>query len=209
MSQLLSPLSLAVFAALGLLSLAMLTVALRKLAQFRKMGVGGGHKAEAALDLWLAGRVNEAVTAARTQKTVLGRILAGVISGLQARPGDTGFAEELGRQTALVELARMGRYMRFLDICVQSAPMLGLLGTVLGMIDAFATLSATQGMADPASLAGGIWTALTTTAAGLALALVASFITTWFESRIDQERIMAEALISAAIYGRVDPAHKG
>ncbi len=50
----------------------------------------------------------------------------------------------------------------------------------------------------------GIWTALTTTAAGLAVALVAYFLTSWLDARIERERNLIEVLISAAIHGRVD-----
>jgi biopolymer transport protein ExbB len=91
---------------------------------------------------------------------------------------------------------------------VQAAPMLGLLGTVVGMIDAFSVLAVTDGAVDPTLLASGIYVALTTTAAGLAIALVAFFIATWLEGRIDRERNLMEALMSAAIYGRVDPNAK-
>ena len=87
---------------------------------------------------------------------------------------------------------------------MHAAPMLGLLGTVIGMIDAFSVLAQTQAAADPAALAGGIWTALTTTAAGLAVALVAYFLTSWLDARIERERNLIEVLISAAIHGRVD-----
>ena len=102
----------------------------------------------------------------------------------------------------------MSERMRSLDMVVQAAPMLGLLGTVVGMIDAFGVLSQTQGAIDPTLLASGIYTALATTAAGLTIALVAFFIATWLESRIDRERNMIEAVMSAAIHGRVDPTEK-
>ena len=98
----------------------------------------------------------------------------------------------------------MTERMRLLEMVVQAAPMLGLLGTVVGMIDAFAVLSQVEGAVDPAGLAGGIWVALTTTAAGLAVALVTYFIATWLDARIERERNMIEALISAAVHGRVD-----
>jgi len=98
--------------------------------------------------------------------------------------------------------------MRTLDMIVQAAPMLGLLGTVVGMIDAFSVLAVSEGAVNPALLASGIYVAMTTTAIGLAVALIAFFLATWFESRIDKERTMMEALISAAIHGRVDPNSK-
>lgn len=203
--DLFKPATLLVFATLGLLSFIAVTVSVYKLIQFTRMGVGKRHRAEQVLDAWLSGRADEAMRMAAERKSVLMRILQAVFSGIQAKPGDPSYAEELGRQTAIVELASMSDRLRTLDMVVQAAPMLGLLGTVIGMIDAFSVLSLTEGVADAANLAGGIWTALTTTAVGLAVALVAFFIATWFESRIDRERNMIEALMSAAIHGRVDP----
>jgi len=200
------PTTIIVFAALAVLSVMAVTVSFYKMIQFRKLGVGRQAKAEAIMDNWLGGRPEEALRAAGTRDSVLARVLQAVLSGLRARPNDQNYAEELGRQTALVELAAMSQRMRLLEAVVQAAPMLGLLGTVIGMIDAFGTLSSSTGAVDPALLAGGIWTALTTTAVGLAIALVTFFIANWFESRIEGERQSIETLISAAIHGRVDAA---
>lgn len=202
----LDPLTLAVFAALGVLSVLAITVALFKWIQFARMGVGRRKRAEEILDNWLSGRAEEAVRMATQRKSVLARILQAVFSGVQAKPGDTTYAEELGRQTAIIELAQMTDRLRTLEMVVQAAPMLGLLGTVIGMIDAFSALAASEGAVDPTLLAGGIWTALTTTALGLAIALVTFFIANWFESRIDRERNLIETVISAAIHGRLDPS---
>lgn len=196
--------TLLVFGALAILSLLAVTVSFYKVFQFARMGVGRTRGAEDILDDWLDGRAEEALGVAAKRKSVLSRVLQSVFSGLRARPGDQDYAEELGRQAALVELAAMGKQMRILETVVQAAPILGLLGTVIGMIDAFSTLAGADGAVDPTQLAGGIWTALTTTAAGLAIALVAYFIATWLEGRIEGERQSIEALISAAIHGRVD-----
>lgn len=199
------PITLIIFATLGLLSFVAVAVGFFKLIQFFRLGVGHRGEAEAILDTWLSGRADDAIRGASARKSVLTRILQSVFSGLQARPGDPSYAEELGRQTAIIELAKMSERLRLLDMVVQAAPMLGLLGTVVGMIDAFSVLAFTQGAVDPTALASGIYTALTTTAVGLAIALIAFFIATFFEARIDRERNMIEALISAAIHGRVDP----
>ncbi|WP_298294606.1 MotA/TolQ/ExbB proton channel family protein [uncultured Litoreibacter sp.] len=198
------PTTIVVFAALAVLSVMAVTVSFYKVIQFNRLGVGRTTGAESIIDNWLNGRPEEAIRAAGTRDSVLARVLQAVLSGLRARPNDQDYAEELGRQTALVELAAMSQRMRLLEAVVQAAPMLGLLGTVIGMIDAFGTLSTSQGAVDPALLAGGIWTALTTTAVGLAIALVTFFIANWFESRIEGERQSIETLISAAIHGRVD-----
>lgn len=197
--------SFGVYALLAILSLFAVGIGLYKIAQFSRLGVGKRNEAEKILDDWLNGRVEEAINAAGKRRSVLARIMQAVFSGIQARPSDVSYAEELSRQTAIIELATMSERMRSLDMVVQAAPMLGLLGTVIGMIEAFSVLAVTEGAIDPTALAGGIYVALTTTALGLIIALIAFFIATWLESRIDRERNMMEALMSAAIHGRVDP----
>lgn len=197
--------TLVVFATLAILSLIGIAIGFYKWRQFARLGVGKRDSAEAILDSWLSGRPDEAIQAASARGSVLARVLQSVFSGLQSRPKEPAYAEELGRQSAIIELAQMSERMRVLEMIVQAAPMLGLLGTVIGMIDAFGVLSLSQGAVDPTELAGGIWSALTTTAAGLAIALVTYFIATWLEGRIDRERNLIEAVISAAIHGRVDP----
>ena len=71
------------------------------------------------------------------------------------------------------------------------------------MIDAFGNLALSQQSSDPRLLAGGIWTALTTTAAGLSIALVAYFVSAWLDGRIEEERQSIELAVSAAIHGRI------
>lgn len=196
--------TLIVFLALATLSVLAITVSFYKTLQFSRLGVGQFGAADGILETWLGGDAEGAINQAAGTPTVLSRVLQAVFSGLKAKPDTPAFAEELGRQTALTQLATVSRRMRILEVVVQGAPMLGLLGTVIGMIDAFSTLAAADGTIDPALLAGGIWTALTTTAAGLSIALVTYFVASWLESRIDRERQAMETLISAAVHGRVD-----
>ena len=201
--------TMVVFAALAALSVLTLTVVIFKLMQFRRMGVGHHKLGETILDDWLNGRPDEAQRKAQPGQTVLARVLGAVMSGLRARPGDPAYGEELGRQVALAELVQMGQRMRLLEAVVQMAPMLGLLGTVIGMIDAFGNLALSQQSTDPRLLAGGIWTALTTTATGLAIALIAYFVSSWLDGRIDDERQSIELAVSAAIHGRIARPQRG
>jgi biopolymer transport protein ExbB len=206
MLEALGPTSLSVFAALGGLSVLALAVTLFKVIQFNRLGVGTTAKAERIISNWLGGQPEEAMREAALRDSVLGRVLHAVLSALRARPSDSAYAEELGRQTALVELGAMTARMRLLEMVVQAAPMLGLLGTVVGMIQAFSALSeGGGGVIDPAALADGIWTSLATTAAGLAISLLAYFIVTWLEGRIETERLAIETLVSVAVHGRIDP----
>ena len=99
--------SFVVYGLLGILSLYALSVGLFKLGQFARLGVGRRKEAEKILDDWLNGRVEDAIRSAGRRRSVLSRVLQAVFSGIQARPGDTSYAEELSRQTALVELATL------------------------------------------------------------------------------------------------------
>jgi biopolymer transport protein ExbB len=99
--------------------------------------------------------------------------------------------EEVGR-VALGRLHELQRGFRALDAIAQISPLLGLFGTVLGMIEAFRQLQGAGSAVDPSILAGGIWVALLTTAAGLAVAMPVSLMLTWFETRVENERVAIE-----------------
>lgn len=113
--------------------------------------------------------------------------LAAAAMGLRRDPGlsDAAAREETGIAARLL-LAEARAGLRALDLVVTVAPLLGLLGTVLGMIGAFQALQEAGARADPATLAGGIWEALLTTAAGMGVAIPASLALTWFDSIADR-----------------------
>ena len=82
----------------------------------------------------------------------------------------TDIETEVGR-VGTREIKNLERYLRGLEVIANLSPLLGLLGTVLGMIKAFARLETAGTNVDPAILAGGIWEALLTTAFGLSVAI--------------------------------------
>lgn len=94
----------------------------------------------------------------------------------------------------LVEEAE--RRLSILHIVAQSAPLLGLLGTVTGMIQAFIRIQALGGQVNPSDLAGGIWEALITTAAGLIVAIPALIAYIAFSRVADRFAREAEAAVS-------------
>jgi len=75
---------------------------------------------------------------------------------------------------------RLDRFLPLLGVIVRVAPLMGLLGTILGMINTFSRLSSAQGGVDLTMLAGGIWQALITTAVGLLIAIPVLLIQHWF-----------------------------
>ncbi|NTW93464.1 MAG: MotA/TolQ/ExbB proton channel family protein [Chlorobiaceae bacterium] len=71
------------------------------------------------------------------------------------------------------ELKRLNQNLHILELIGRIAPLLGLLGTVLGLVEAFQEVSSAKSAIDPSMLAGGIWEALITTVAGMAIAIPA------------------------------------
>ncbi len=98
----------------------------------------------------------------------------------------------------------VSRGLRVLDLTAQLAPLLGLFGTVLGMIEAFQTLQEAGSTADPSLLAGGIWVALLTTAVGLCVAIPASVVLAWFDSRLLHHRLSANVALEARLGNNVN-----
>ena len=82
---------------------------------------------------------------------------------------------------ARLQAAQLSSHLRILDVIATLAPLLGLLGTVLGMIEAFRAMEAAGEHVNPAILSGGIWQALLTTAAGLIVAIPISVLHSWLE----------------------------
>ncbi|MCI5065713.1 MotA/TolQ/ExbB proton channel family protein [bacterium] len=91
---------------------------------------------------------------------------------------------EIGR-LATREVRSLEEWLRPLAVISQLAPLLGLLGTVLGMIQVFVGLEGAGSSVDPGVLAGGIWEALLTTAVGLAIAIPTSAAYSYFEGEVD------------------------
>lgn len=88
-----------------------------------------------------------------------------------------------------------------LGVIAQITPLMGLLGTVIGMIRAFMTIQTLGGQVEATHLAGGIWEALITTAAGLSVAIPALIFYHYLQSRI--ERIQAAITGSVATFPEI------
>ncbi|HEX9743877.1 MAG TPA: MotA/TolQ/ExbB proton channel family protein [bacterium] len=88
------------------------------------------------------------------------------------------------------------RFLSVLNIVAQTAPLLGLLGTVTGMIQAFIRIQDLGGQVNPSDLAGGIWEALITTAAGLIVAIPALIAYLAFSRTVDKYAAETDAAVS-------------
>jgi biopolymer transport protein ExbB len=98
------------------------------------------------------------------------------------------------------QIQRLSFGLRPLEVIATVAPLLGLFGTVLGMIEAFKAMEAAGAQVDPAVLSGGIWQALLTTAVGLGVAIPVSLIHSLFERQHESLSIQmlsdSEALLN-------------
>ncbi|MGK7652038.1 MULTISPECIES: MotA/TolQ/ExbB proton channel family protein [unclassified Roseovarius] len=178
-----------------LLAVSVITLAtvLYKLWQFSAAGVGRHKALKEAVAAWDEGDLAAALAALKQSKSYLAPVIEMAFS---ARPED---AKRLEAE-AESRFARLEGGFRLLDSVAQLAPLLGLFGTVLGMIEAFQSLQEAGAQVDPSLLAGGIWVALLTTAVGLAVAMPTSMVLSWFEGRMDGERVTAERAISTVLH---------
>ena len=193
-----------VIALIALLSVIALAVMIYKLWQFRASGVGRHHALRAAVAAWDQGEAGAARQTLSTSRSYLAPVIARAFDLVGST--DATATRRLEAE-AEARFARLERGFRFLDTVAQVAPLLGLFGTVLGMIEAFQALQQAGAQVNPALLAGGIWVALLTTAAGLAVAMPASVVLAWFEARMAGERALADHALGVVL--RPDNAAPG
>ncbi len=98
------------------------------------------------------------------------------------------------------EFKKIQKFLPSLEIIAQASPLVGLLGTVIGMIDSFNELEIGGSLVDPSILAGGIWTALLTTAMGLIVAIPALVSNYFFEKKINFQYENVNILLKKLIF---------
>jgi biopolymer transport protein ExbB len=154
-----------------LVSLMGLTVTIDRLFAFWRYNTANFYfrnKQAALIALAREGKFEEAVASAKGADSPICRVLAQALKNREA-----GFQETLEAASQL-ELDRLRRGLSVLDTTITVAPMLGILGTVTGIINTFNVLGA-AGMENPAGATAGIAEALITTAAGLIVAIACLF----------------------------------
>jgi biopolymer transport protein ExbB len=185
---------IAILAVLSLISIAIIIV---KLLQLRGV-LSGGALRDAALALWSDGNRDDAARSLSTGQAPADRVTSWAMGAL-AQGIDRDALEAETERRGNEELERMGRLLRVLEVIAMVSPLLGLLGTVLGMIQSFQELEMAQGSANASVLAGGIWQALLTTAAGLIVAIPAAIGANLLAARVERAGFLIENTI-----GRLD-----
>lgn len=136
------------------------------------------------------GEIESAQNLCRSNSTPFARLIAKGISRIGRPMNDVLVAIE---NTGNLEVAALSRGFSWLATTAAGAPMLGFLGTVIGMVDAFYSIANSGNAAQIGTFAGGIYTALVTTVAGLIVGIAALFAYNYLVSRVNKIMKLMEA----------------
>lgn len=184
-----------VVAILLAMSVIALAIILLKLWQFAQLRIGERKRPAEALRLWRAGHAAEAQELADRCRGPVGQVMARAIRGERRGLPEAQVREEVVRYGGEI-LEDLRSWFRPLEVIASLSPLLGLFGTVLGMISAFRQLEAAGNQVNPAILSGGIWVALLTTAVGLAVAIPVVAVLNWLERRVDRLAHEMESIVT-------------
>jgi biopolymer transport protein ExbB len=146
--------------------------------------------------LWATRRFDELGKLLAEDGSTLARVIACIV---EHRQQPFAVVSRLAGEVASMELRQHQQKAYALAIVATVAPIVGLLGTVLGMVEAFHVIAFSDGMGNPALLAGGISKALVNTAAGLMVALPALGMHHYFKHRLATLGLALEKEINALI----------
>ncbi len=173
----------AVMYVLLLLSVSSLAVILFKLLQFWRIGASRSGM----MELIATGSTHEIRRRMALSRHPAARVVETALdTGHLPRELQEAEVERIGS----VEIRTLETYIRSLEVVANLSPLIGLLGTVIGMIKAFGRLEEAGARVDPSQLAGGIWEALLTTAFGLIVAIPALGAVHYFERKIEGVRAL-------------------
>ncbi len=122
-------------------------------------------------------------------------VLARIVEFADAHPGDA----EAVKAFARLELNRMERGLPYLDIIYAAAPLIGLTGTVWGLLKVFSQTSADTGLPDPVAFTQGVALALSATLLGLTIAIPALVGGGWLQRRIENYAAKLDVLLGRII----------
>lgn len=166
-----------------LCSVLALAIFLERTVRFAVLRRRGRRVADQVSALVREGKMSEALEAALKSRSPMGRVLA---QGLEVIDADRETLETVLTHGVEEEVRDLSRYLQALATIGNIAPLLGLLGTVLGMIKAFMAIQQLGGKVDASILAGGIWEAMLTTALGLCVALPVMVAHSYLTSLVDR-----------------------
>mgnify|MGYP003125246386 FL=1 len=159
---------------LAIMSVVATTVFASKMVQFLMLRLWNGRERDEALGLWRSGHGKAALDLLEDGAHPAAAIARYAMQLRHNRDISEAEAREEVERVAGLFMDRLSSGLRLLAAIAMLSPLIGLLGTVIGMIDAFKALEGAGSKVDPSILSGGIWVALLTTAAGLVVAIPAT-----------------------------------
>ncbi len=171
-----------------LLSIYMTGVIIFKLYQFYRMQALNPMFVEQLERNINLSALKEHLASAKLDKNPVAKVMLSALESIENSEMTVDIIKEEISRVGSAELRYMESHMRGLELVANIAPLLGLLGTVIGMVDAFSALEQAGNRVDPSLLAGGIWTALLTTVAGLSIAIPALAAHYIFDGKIENIR---------------------
>lgn len=171
-----------------LLSVYVVAVIVYKLFQFWRTGAFSISFVDEVLRAVEDKKMAEAMNVASRNKGPVARVIEATINAIGNRAISDEKRVRVIESSAIKEMRLYESHMKGLEMVANISPLLGLLGTVMGMVKVFAGISSAGSGVDPTVLAGGIWEALLTTVAGLAVAIPALSAHYILEGRIDSVR---------------------
>ncbi|MGL4980481.1 MAG: MotA/TolQ/ExbB proton channel family protein [Fusobacteriaceae bacterium] len=176
------PLMIAIF----IMAVVGLTIIVERTIYFKLNEKGNMSKIKTAIKQHIEkSEIKEAIILLNSNKSSTAKVIKEILT-FWYRTNTTNITslEEKAKEAMLVQLPLLERRMWVLSVVAHVTPLLGLLGTVTGMIQAFQAVAA-HGTGDPAILAGGISEALLTTAGGLFVAIPALICYNYLDKKID------------------------
>ena len=172
-------------------SIAVAVIAIDRFRSYRQAGKGASDFVAKLPGLLQGGSLQQAAEACRVENTA-----PAYIAELGIRAAAAGDDVPLALDTAYADMAmRLRERLNYLSMIVTMAPLLGLLGTISGMIESFSIFSVRAG--EPLAITGGIGEALIATATGLCVAIFALIMHTYFVQRLDEMLAMLDKAAAA------------
>ena len=179
------------------MSILALAAVIERFVNLRKSRIVPDNLADQAMDLWKNKKYSELSTLCSKNKSALSRVIEALLE--QRGNHDVAQVKMFAEDKAARELRLEARRATIISVIATLAPLVGLFGTVLGLMFAFQTVAAVGEMGDPAVLADDIGMALITTVSGLTLAIPAMFIYAHFRSRISLFGVLLEEEVAALV----------
>ncbi len=190
------------------MSVLALTIILLKLFQFFRSGLRRSGFVDPVMAALHNGQAADALAQLQRQRNPVARVMECAL----ACAADTKMAaKDIEAEVSRVgsaQIRNLESWLRGLSAIAHLSPLLGLLGTVTGMIAAFMRLEEAGSRVDPSILSGGIWEALLTTAFGLTVAIPAMAAFYYLEGEVDQVRAsMKDATVRVLVHFGKSPAY--